>query len=106
LPCSAPAACRSLSTEAPTDRALLSLAGRALASYGLKVTLDILDISQTNYTVYTELRITNPIRPEGGTVSLAPDGTIWWECRTQPTLSLDGIAAAIIHAFTATPSPV
>jgi hypothetical protein len=90
---------------APADRTLLSLAGRALASYGLNVTLDILDISQTDYTAHTELRITNPARPESGTVSLAPDGTIWWECRTQPTLSLDGIAAAIIHALTTTPPP-
>jgi hypothetical protein len=100
-----PAACPSPPQGPPADRTLLSLTGRALASYGLKVTLDILDISQTSYTAYTELRITNPARPEGGTVSLAPDGTIWWECRTQPTLSLDGIAAAIIHALTTTLPP-
>jgi hypothetical protein len=100
-----PTACPSPPPGPSADRTLLSLAGRALASYGLKVTLDILDISQADYTAYTELRITNPARPEAGTVSLAPDGTIWWECRTQPNHGLDGIAAAIIHALTATLSP-
>lgn len=100
-----PAACPDPSPGPPADRTLLSLAGRALASYGLKVTLDILDISQTSYPAYTELRITNPARPEAGTVSLAPDGTIWWECRAQPSHDLNSIAAALIHALTTIPPP-
>lgn len=100
-----PAACPSPSVGSPADGTLLSLVGRALASYGFTVTLDILDISQTDYTAYTELRITNPVRPEGGTVSLAPDGTIWWECRTQPGHGLDRISAVLIHALTTTLPP-
>jgi hypothetical protein len=97
--------------EQRTDLAPFSLAGRALAARGLDVTLEVLDISQTDYTTYTELRITNPARPERGSASIADDGTTWWECTTrqransQPVLSLDSIADAITRALAATAPP-
>lgn len=96
---------RSIQAEPRADLALMSLTGRALAGHGLAVTLEVLDVNQTFYDTYCELRITNPVRPERGTASLAGDGTIWWECHTnhpathRPALSLADIAAAILQAL-------
>jgi hypothetical protein len=96
---------RSIQAEPQADLTLMSLTGRALAGHGLAVTLDVLDVNQTFYDTYSELRITNPVRPERGTASLASDGTIWWECHTnhpatpKPALSLADISAAIVQAL-------
>lgn len=106
-----PAAPLLITVEQRTDLTPTSLAGRALTAHGLHVTLEVLDISQTDYTTYTELRITNPARPERGTASIAADGTTWWECTTrppangQPSLSLHNIAEAITRALATTAPP-
>ena len=47
------------SAEPRIHRALITSAGSALARHGLTVTLDVLDISQAFYDIYSELRITN-----------------------------------------------
>jgi hypothetical protein len=86
-------------------RALITSVGVALARHGLTVTLDVLDVSQAFCDIYCELRITNPAWPERGTASLASDGTIWWESRTQPGQTLDAIAASIIRALADTAAP-
>jgi len=67
--------------------------------------LDVLDVSQTDYTTYCELCITNPARPERGVASIAADGTTWCECRPHPALTPDGIADAITQALIAAAPP-
>ena len=88
-------------TQPSVGHALFSQVGRALARCGLNVTLDILDVSEASYDIYSELAVTNPAHPERGTGSLGPDGTIWWECRTQLALTLRDIATAITRALAA-----
>ena len=98
-----PAASHDITAEPCSDPTLVSFTGRALAACGLSVILDVLDVSQTSYEVYSELRITNPACPERGTASLAADGTVWWECRIDQTaLSLADAACAITRALTTT----
>jgi hypothetical protein len=100
-----------VAVEQRTDLTPASLAGRALTACGLHVRLEVLDLSQADYAAYTELRITNPNRPERGTATIADDGTTWWECTThqppgsQTALSLDNIADAITRALAATAPP-
>jgi hypothetical protein len=83
--------------EPRIHRALITSAGCALARHGLTVALDVLDISQAFYDIYSELRITNPARPERGIATLSSDAAIYWETRAQPGHPLDAIAAAIMR---------
>ena len=101
-----PTAPDDIATEPRADLTPASLAGRALVACGLSVTLAILDVSQTRFDIYSELRITNPACPERGIANLTGDGTIWWECRTHQTaLSLADIAGAITRALSTTRHP-
>jgi hypothetical protein len=91
--------------EPRSHRTLITTTGRALARHGLEVTLDVLDISQAFCDIYSELRITNPARPERGTASLASDASIWWDTRAQPGHTLGAITATIIGALASAASP-
>ena len=91
--------------EPRTHRTLITTTGRALAKHGLDVTLGILDMSQAFCDIYTELRITNPNRPERGTATLASDATIYWDTHTQVGHTLDTITATIISALSQTATP-
>ncbi len=52
--------------------------GRALADQGMHVSLNVLDTDELFFEVYSEVAITNPARPDRGTVCVADDGLLWW----------------------------
>lgn len=84
---------------------------------------DVLDITAADYglrtiripygpdrpssqTIYSEVSVTNPARPDRGTVLAADDGGIWWTCHTpnpasgRPGLDPPEIASTIVRALT------
>jgi hypothetical protein len=67
--------------------------GRAAADQGMQVSLKVLDEDRQFFEVYAEINITNPVRPERGTVRVADDGLISWHCQIrnpgQPEGGLD-----------------
>src|SRR5215467_11672360 len=57
-------------------------AGRILAGHGLQVTVRAYP-DQRLFEVYCEIEVTNPARPERGTVAVADDGSVRWRCHAR-----------------------
>jgi len=46
----------------------------------MQVCLNVLDKDEQLFEVYTEIAVTNPARPDRGTVRVGDDGLICWHC--------------------------
>jgi hypothetical protein len=57
--------------------------GRVAADQGMQVCLNVLDKDAQVFEVYAEITITNPTRPDRGTVRVADDGLLCWHCQIQ-----------------------
>jgi hypothetical protein len=85
-------------------------AGRILADHGMQVTTRAYP-DQEFFEVYSEIEVTNPARPERGTVSVADDGSLVWRCRARTcpgddeALDPAQIAGIIARALTGTDLP-
>ena len=83
---------------------LFSIA-RAALEQGLSVELNSNDPSNAYWRITDEVAVTNPDRPERGTIRVTADGALWWRCqlRDQPTgtsgLDLTEITSSIARAI-------
>ena len=83
---------------------LFSIA-RAALEQGLSVELHSNDPSNAYWRIKDEVAVTNPGRPEHGTIRVTDDGALWWRCqlRDQPTgtsgLDLTEITSSITRAI-------
>jgi hypothetical protein len=59
---------------------LRGVIGRALAQRGMHVSLDVYR-DEFCFEAYSEIKVTNPARPDRGKVRLTDDNSIVWECR-------------------------
>lgn len=101
--------------HAPGCRCAVSFegaAGRVLAGHGMRVVVRAY-LDQELFEAYSEIEVTNPARPERGTVHVAGDGSLIWRCRarTSPgddTTALDPaqVAGIIARALTGPASRV
>jgi hypothetical protein len=57
---------------------MISQAGRTLARQGMQVRLNLLDTDEQLFEIYSEIAVTNPARPDRGTIRLADGGLIRW----------------------------
>ncbi len=89
--------------------------GSATEEVGLSVTFATYGPDKARSTVHDEVDITNPAQPQRGTVQVANDGTLWWNCqlRNQPSSEdgldpaeiADSIARALKNSQTTLPTP-
>jgi len=95
---------------APGCRCVVSFkgaAGRILAGHGMNVTVRAYP-DQEFFEVYSDIEVTNPARPERGTVRVADDGSLLWRCRArtvqgdEEALDPAQIACIIAQALTRT----
>ena len=83
---------------------LFSIA-RAALEQGLSVELRSNDPSNAYWRIKDEVAVTNPDRPERGTIRVTDDGALWWRCqlRDQPSgsagLDLTEITSSIARAI-------
>jgi hypothetical protein len=85
-------------------------AGRILAGHGMRVVVRA-DPDQDVFEVYSDIEVTNPVRPERGTVRVADDGSLTWRCRARTTPEDNGaldpaqLAGIIARAVTGMDHP-
>jgi hypothetical protein len=56
-----------------------SAVGRDMKARGMTVTLSVIEDDE-NYTVFADVIITNPARPERGKIRVEDNGSVYWEC--------------------------
>jgi len=62
--------------------ALEDVLDSAAASHGIHAAVTVCERDETTSRVtYAEVRVTNPARPDRGSVLAADDGGVWWTCR-------------------------
>jgi transcriptional regulator with XRE-family HTH domain len=81
--------------------------GRAAADQGMQVCQNVLDKDAQLFEVYAEIPVTNPARPDRGTVRIADDGLICWHCQVhhpghpENGLEIGEITTTLAQALTA-----
>jgi hypothetical protein len=71
--------------------------GRALQDQGLTVTLEVSEDLES-FEATTDIKVTNPARPQLGTVTLSDDAAVDWHCDWRTTFQ--GNLAAMIDVIT------
>jgi hypothetical protein len=88
----------------PNMSLLFSIA-RAALEQGLSIELNSNDPSNAHWRITDEVAVTNPDRPERGTIRATADGALWWRCQLldQPRrtvgLGLTEIISSIVRAI-------
>ena len=84
--------------ERGLDRPLKTLVGRALTGCGLEVEVKVLGAEEDYFEVYAGIEAKNPTAPLRGTVRVADDSAMWWDCRTVPLAEGDGLELGEVTA--------
>jgi hypothetical protein len=83
---------------------LFSIA-RAALEQGLTVELDSVDPANAYWRITDEVAVTNPGRPERGTIRITDDGALWWRCQLPDRpgnaigLDLAEITSSVVRAI-------
>jgi hypothetical protein len=78
--------------------ALKGAVGRALAGRGMAVCVKVTHTDEASYDIRAEIEVTNPGRPERGSVWVADDRTVRWECQVSgPGSGTGGPGAEVIE---------
>jgi hypothetical protein len=83
---------------------LKSAVGCAVKARGLMVELCV-SADRTNFSVYADIKVTNPESPGRGTVCVTDDGCIWWECDVDEFAGRGREIVRVLTGVLASPAP-